>query len=257
MVKVLGINGSPRKYGWTSLLLNIAMEAAEREGAETEILHLSDIDIKPCAGCLSDNQAACRVPCALDDGMKEVYDKILGSDGLVIATPVYWFAPTGLLKNFLDRLTALENMVFVSGRSLLEGKVAGVIAVGNDSGSVMAASYIMVVLNQMGVLVPPWALAYHNSPAPVDENRGVLIDSANVGSIVARTAKLLADKGVKEWYRASVAWLDDSLALIKKRLERERGFQWNARKAVVEKLLKARHPPFLPPRERLSRPRER
>lgn len=61
-VKVLGINASARRYGGTAKLLHLALEAARREGAETELIHLYDYEIRPCLGCLSDFQEACRPP---------------------------------------------------------------------------------------------------------------------------------------------------------------------------------------------------
>ena len=197
-IKVLGINASARKYGNTYKLLEAALMGAEAEGAETELLNLYDYNIKPCEACLSDEQNACRPPCIEQDDAWEVLKKVLESDGLVIASPVYWYGPSGHLKNFIDKLTVFENMILVEGRSWLEGKVAGFIAAGAEAGAVMTIAYLMVVLNSMGVHVPPWALAYYEGLGNALEREESLLDAVNVGKIVARAAKEL--KSVKVWY---------------------------------------------------------
>lgn len=190
MIKVLAINASPRKYGNSYKLLRVAVEGARYAGASTEILHLYDYSVKPCIGCVSDAQLSCRYPCLIDaDDGNKVLDRLVASDALIISTPVYWYGPSGPLKNLIDRMTSLENMIFVSGRSLLEGKVSGFIAVGADSGNIVTISYLMVVMNSMGAAIPPWALAYYLGQGDALENRDSVLDSANLGFLVAKAAQ--------------------------------------------------------------------
>lgn len=51
------------------------------------------------------------------------------------------------------------------------GKVAGFLAVGNDSGSITAISYLMITFNSIGVHIPPWVLAYHHIKADIFDNK--------------------------------------------------------------------------------------
>ena len=190
MVRVLAINSSPRKYGNSYKLLRVSVEAARYVGASVEVLHLYDYMIKPCVGCVSDSQLSCRYPCLInDDDGNGVMEKIVSSDALIISTPIYWYGPSGHLKNLIDRMTSLENEIFVSGRSLLEGKVVGFIAVGADSGNISAISYLMAVMNSMGALIPPWALAYYIGQGDALESSDSVLDAANLGYIVARAAQ--------------------------------------------------------------------
>lgn len=140
--------------------------------------------------------------------MRNLYDKILAADGIIIATPVYWYGPSGHLKNFIDRLTVLENMALLGDKSWVEGKVAGVIAVGADSGEIMAISHILATLNSMGMLIPPWAFAYTKLSTNALEDRGAATDAANVGLIVARTTKLVKQHGPSRWYEPHLTWLE-------------------------------------------------
>jgi len=204
VVRVIGVNGSPRKYGNTFQALRIALEAARAEGAEVELIHLYDFDIKPCMGCVSEDVRACRYPCPINDDMRKLYPKVIESDGMIIASPIYWFNVSGPLKNFIDRLTALENMIFIDGRSWLDGKVVGFIAVGNDEGAIAVISNLMVVTNSLGMVIPPWALAYYVDSGNAAEDSKLVMDSANVGRAVTVMCQVL--KGERQppkvWYRA-------------------------------------------------------
>jgi multimeric flavodoxin WrbA len=186
---VLVIIGSPRKYGSSTQLAHVALKGVEDTGGRAEMIYLYDYDIKPCIGCASDNVKYCRFPCVIDDDdFNEIGEKIAESDGIIIVTPVYWYAPSGVLKNFIDRLTGMENMIFHGSRSLLEGKVAGFIATGLDVGTSMTIAYLMFVLNSMGVIIAPWGMAYsHMEDVTKDEK--ALRDAYNVGLLVVETIK--------------------------------------------------------------------
>ncbi len=238
-IKVLGMNASPRKYGNTYKLLEAALKGAEAEGAEAELLNLYDYDIKPCEACLSDEQNACRPPCMECDDAWAVLRKVLESDGLVIATPVYWYGPSGHLKNFIDKLTVFENMILVEGRSWLEGKVAGFIATGAEAGAVMTIAYLMAVLNSMGVHVPPWALAYYEGLGNALEREESLMDAVNVGRVVTIAAKEL--KRVKVWYDPQIlrklGGKENVVAEIEAKARKNEELQKERRTKLVKEML--------------------
>lgn len=193
---VLLLSASERKYGSSSQLLHIAAEGVRDAEGRFEILYLSDHTIKPCIGCASDEEKLCRYPCLIeDDDFNRIASKLVEADGFVIATPVYWYAPNGILKNFIDRLTSLENMIDHVGKSLLEGKVAGFIATGSDSGVMMAISYMAIVFNSMGVHIVPWSMAYTHSADPTLDEQA-LMDAYNVGLLVTKTARILSQNNV-------------------------------------------------------------
>jgi len=198
VTRILAINASPRKYGSSYKLLRVAVEAARYAGAEVSVVHLYDYIVKPCIGCVSDEQLSCRFPCVVDDDDgNELLKAVVKSDAVIVSTPVYWYGPSGQLKNLIDRMTSLENMIFVSGRSLLEGKVGGFIASGADSGNIAAISYLMVVANSMGMLIPPWGLAYYLGQGDPLESLEAVLDAANVGYLVARAAQGLHPKELR------------------------------------------------------------
>lgn len=242
-VKVLGLNASPRKYGNTYKLLEVALETASIYGAETKLIHIYDYNIKPCEGCLSDEQLACRPPCINDDDSWTVMREILNSDALIIATPVFWYGPSGHLKNLIDKLTVFENMIFLDGKSWVEGKVAGFIAVGAEAGAVMTIAYLMSVFNSFGYLIPPWALAYYQGVDDVLKSKEAVMDSANIGKIVVEVAKLLKNNSPKRWYEPNILEVlreKNILAQVAGKAENLRKEVSNKRTDIVQKLLRVK-----------------
>src|ERR1035438_4773585 len=100
-MKVLAINGSPRKTWNTATLLNKALEGAASQGAETELIHLYDLNFKGCTSCF-----ACKLKggksyghCGFKDELSPILDKIPQIDVLILGSPIYLGAITGELKS--------------------------------------------------------------------------------------------------------------------------------------------------------------
>ncbi len=106
-MKVLIINGSPKKNGTTATLLNNAVEGVVSQGVETELINLYDLNYKGCLCCLS-----CKNPngnsygkCAIKDELTPVFEKIVEADAVIIGSPIYCGSITGAAKSFFERLT--------------------------------------------------------------------------------------------------------------------------------------------------------
>jgi len=228
--KVIGISGSPRLNGRTTLALLVALEAAKREGVRTQFISLASLRIEPCIGCVSDDVRKCRLPCVIEDDARLVYNAILESHGVILATPIYWYNMSGLMKNLIDRLTVFENMVHIHGRSLMEGKAAGFIAIGDDTGSIAVIQNLMVILNSMGALIPPWALACYSSRSSIEESERLILDLANLGRAIAIAAKILRGEATPPtiWYRGD----SEYVRIAKEALNRAKK-AWSALKKEV------------------------
>ena len=100
-MKVLMINGSPRKGGNTSLALREMEKVFEADGIETETIQIGALDIRGCIAC---GTCAKKGACVFDDIVNEIAPKFEESDGLVVASPVYYASANGTLVSFLDRL---------------------------------------------------------------------------------------------------------------------------------------------------------
>ena len=101
-MKLLIINGSPRKKGLISQMLRIFREQAIATGIEVTEVYANDIQIKPCMGCM-----ACRSKrhCVLpEDDAQRVLVLIQQADAIVIGAPCYWGNIPGQLKLLFDRI---------------------------------------------------------------------------------------------------------------------------------------------------------
>lgn len=105
-MKVIGINGSPRKQWNTASLVAKALEGAAAQGASTELFHLYDLNFKGCISCF-----ACKTrggksygKCVLNDDLAPILEKIASADALVIGSPIYFGTVTGETRSFIERL---------------------------------------------------------------------------------------------------------------------------------------------------------
>ncbi len=124
MMKVLAINGSPNIKGNTVFLLNKALNAAKSEGAEVEMIHvseaISELDKPFCIQCSS----PCSKICYEGALLEEYYEKLKEADGIIIGSPVYFGTVTAQLKAFWDMTRALRS------EKVLIDKIGAAITVG-------------------------------------------------------------------------------------------------------------------------------
>lgn len=100
-MKVLLINGSPHAKGSTYTALHEMEKVFEKEGIETEILHIGNRDIRGCVAC---GFCGGHGRCAFDDAVNEAAARFEACDGLVVGSPVYYASANATLIACLDRL---------------------------------------------------------------------------------------------------------------------------------------------------------
>ncbi|MFO8164731.1 MAG: flavodoxin family protein [Thermodesulfobacteriota bacterium] len=104
MVNILAIYGSPRRKGNTALLLKNAVKGAVEAGAEVEELVLRDLEMSPCLeiyGCKKTGR------CVIQDDFQHVYDKLLSCQGLMLASPIFFYTVSAHTKILMDRCQSL------------------------------------------------------------------------------------------------------------------------------------------------------
>ncbi len=125
-MKIIGINGSPRKKWNTATLLTRALEGAASQGADTELVHLYDLNFQGCKSCF-----ACKIiggrsngRCALKDDLSPVLKKIENeTDVLIMGTPIYFGSMTGEMRSFLERLMFAPVVYAKPARSLFPRRI--------------------------------------------------------------------------------------------------------------------------------------
>jgi multimeric flavodoxin WrbA len=104
MSKITAIYGSPRREGNTSRLLKQAVDGARAQGATINEFVLRDEKISPCLeiyGCKKDGK------CVIKDDFHRIRDSMLGSDGVMLASPIFFYTVSAHTKIFMDRCQSL------------------------------------------------------------------------------------------------------------------------------------------------------
>ncbi|RJP74142.1 MAG: flavodoxin family protein [Candidatus Abyssobacteria bacterium SURF_17] len=100
-MKVIGLNGSPRKNANTSTLVEAVLKGAAAKGAETRIVNLNELKMQGCQGC----EACKKKPgeCVRKDDLSPLLQEIGECDAIVLGTPIYWFHVSAQTKTLIDR----------------------------------------------------------------------------------------------------------------------------------------------------------
>jgi len=141
-LKVLGIMGSPRLKGNTDLLLEAALKGAQNRQAEVEKLVVDKMKIAPCReyyGCLKDGN------CVIRDDMAIIYPKLLEADGIIVASPMFFYGISAQLKALIDRCQALWVRRHVLKTIPDSNKKGAFIGVGATRGKQLFAGAILTI----------------------------------------------------------------------------------------------------------------
>jgi multimeric flavodoxin WrbA len=143
-MEVLGIMGSPRRKSNTEMLLDKALEGAEAAGAEVEKVLASKLKISPCLeiyACRKDGN------CAIKDDMQLLYEKLMETDHIIFASPIFFYGITSQAKAIIDRCQALWVRRHVLGMGKQDNRVRrGVfISVGATKGKKLFDGAVLTV----------------------------------------------------------------------------------------------------------------
>ncbi len=125
-MKVVAINGSPRKNGNTSMLIRSVFEELGKAGIETECINLSGKTIRGCIACRKCFEKQDKHCSITKDIVNECIDKMVAADGIILGSPTYFTDVTAEMKALIDR----AGFVAKANGDLLRRKVgAAVVAV--------------------------------------------------------------------------------------------------------------------------------
>jgi multimeric flavodoxin WrbA len=119
LLKILGLAGSPRRHGNSETLLDEALAAAQHKGAQTEKIAVVSKRIRPCAAC---NWCAEHGECKQKDYMEELYPKLAECDGLIVASPIFFYSVPAQLKAVIDRCQTAWNLKYTLKKPLRQKK---------------------------------------------------------------------------------------------------------------------------------------
>ena len=104
MAKILALYGSPRRRGNTSLLLQKAVQGAREAGDEVDEVILRNLKMSPCLEIYECKETG---RCVIQDDFQRLYDQILSCDGMMLASPIFFYAVSAHTKILMDRCQSL------------------------------------------------------------------------------------------------------------------------------------------------------
>lgn len=172
-MKVIALNGSPRKDGNTAMLINRVLEELEEEGIETEFIQLGGKQIRGCIACYKcfenkDQRCSYR-----DDILNECVEKMIEADGIILGSPTYFANVSTEIKALIDR----AGLVAIANGHMLKRKVGAAVVAVRRAGAtdVFDAINKLFFINQM--IVPGsvyWNLGFGLDKGEVkDDDEGM------------------------------------------------------------------------------------
>jgi multimeric flavodoxin WrbA len=165
-MKIIGINGSPRRDGNTDLLIKTVFAELEKEGIETEFIQLGGKVVHGCTACgkcreIKDGR--CHIK---NDLLNEITAKMIEADGMILGSPVYFADITPEMKALID----VSGYVTRGNGHLLKRKLGAAVIVERRGGALHAFETInnFFLINQM--IMPGssyWNFAFGGKPGDV------------------------------------------------------------------------------------------
>lgn len=153
--KVLILNASLKHTGKlsnTEELSRLVVKNMKEEYKElsAEFIRLSDLYIPPGVKFIEDKK----------DTWPLIAEKMISSDIIIFATPIWWGARSSLMQRIIERMDSFDEQYKDKGRSLLLNKTAGVVITGSEDGAQSTLGSILSVLTFMNFTIPPECCTY-------------------------------------------------------------------------------------------------
>ena len=172
-MRVIAINGSPHKNGNTYESLAVITGELQKQGIETEIVHIGNKVIRGCTGCKYCQKNEENNCVFNDDAVNETALKMAGADGIILGSPVYYSGIAGTMKSFLDR-------VFYSKSKYFRYKVCTAVVAVRRSGGVDTFHQLNNYFNLGEMIIVPshyWSVIHGRNPGEV------LLDSEGIQTV--------------------------------------------------------------------------
>jgi len=184
-MKVLLINGSPKKNGNTAYALNQMAEVFAAQRVETEILHIGSQAIRGCIAC---GTCSKKGQCVFDDAVNEAAPKFREADGIVVGSPVYYASANATLVAFLDRLfysTSFDKRMKV-GASVVVARRGGCSATFDELNKYFTISGMPVASSTY------WNSVHGRTPGEAEQDAEGIVTVRNLAKNMAFLMKSIA-----------------------------------------------------------------
>ena len=184
-MKALIINGSPHAKGCTFTALSVVAQELEKNGVETEIIHIGHKDIRGCIACGKCGELG---HCVFNDMVNEIAPKLEQADGIVVGSPIYYAGPNGTLTNLLDRLffSAHYDLRMKVGAAVCSARRAGTTAALDRLNKYFTIAEIPIVSSRY------WNMVHGHTPEDVMQDEEGLQIMRILGRNMAFLIKAIA-----------------------------------------------------------------
>jgi len=182
-MKVIAINGSPRKDGNTRLLLEKVLEPLAKAGWETEIVQIGGKNIHGCRACFKCWETQDKRCVFGKDAFNEVYAKVIEADAIILGSPTYFADVTAEMKAFIDR----AGMVAMANGCLLAGKIGAAVVAVRRGGATHVFDTMNHLFSISQMIMPGstyWNMGYGLEPGKVAGDDEALRNMNHLGLAV-------------------------------------------------------------------------
>jgi nitrite reductase/ring-hydroxylating ferredoxin subunit/multimeric flavodoxin WrbA len=164
-VRVVGISTTAMntvfpRYSTSEDLLQVALDHATGQGAQSKLIRLNDLAFKTCEGYYSKSARACTWPCSItqmdqSDELSEVYEALVfWADVVLIATSIRWGAASSLYFKMIERMNCIQNQITIHDRVLIRNKVAAFVITGGQDNIQAVVGQMMMFFGEVGFTFP-------------------------------------------------------------------------------------------------------
>lgn len=188
-MKIIAVNGSPRKEGNTDFLVSEILRIIEKNQIKTETILLRELKLEPCDACKYCREHPGR--CHIKDDFSPVFGKVLSAEGLILATPVYFGSATPPIKAFMDRVGYVGRGM----EKAFERKIGAGVVVARRAGHNFTLAQLYLFFSVMGIIIVPsphyWTIAFGREKGEVTEDEEGMITMRKLADNIVWLAKRL------------------------------------------------------------------
>ena len=193
-MKIVAINGSPRKNGNLAQLLEVVRKEVEAAGVEFEVLQ-PGANVRPCMACYNCLDTGSLRCVMKDDGVNDIIAACCEADGILLASPVYHAGIAGNMKCVLDRMMLAAGC----GVNQFHHKVGGALCTLRRSGGSETYHQLLATMDCMEMVLVTadyWGAVHGAEPGEVMGDTEGLDVAAQLGRNMAWMVKVLAESKV-------------------------------------------------------------
>ena len=189
-MKVVAINGSPRKNGNTKLLLEAVLQPLRDAGWQAELIQVGGLPIQGCRACGKCIEKQNQRCICENDICNEVLAKMFAANAMILGSPCYFTDMTAEMKALIDRA---GFVAYVNG-GLLKGKIGAAVVAARRGGATHVYDSINHMFMMSKMLIPGssyWNIGYGLNEKEVANDEEAMANMRQLGSAVAWLGKAI------------------------------------------------------------------